>query len=82
MAGFRREVTVTDGGWRSLFAEASGFLDLSPVPLEVDGAPGGLPSKLPAAQAATACVAAALTAAGGLQCQRGGRHQSGSTPRM
>jgi len=55
-----------------LFAEAAGFLGLAPEPVLVDGAPDGLPSRLPAGDAAVACVATALTAAAALQRQRGG----------
>jgi hypothetical protein len=64
---------VTGGDWRSLLAEAAGSLGLAAVPLTVEGIPGGLPSTLPAGDTAVACVATALTAAAGLQCQRGGR---------
>jgi len=63
---------VIDDQWRSLLAEAAGALDLPPGPLTVDGTPGGLPSRLPAADTAVACVATALTAAAALHYQRGG----------
>jgi len=63
---------MTDDGWRSLAAEAAAFLDLPPESLAVDGTPHGLPSRLPAADTAVACVATALTAAAGLRGQRGG----------
>lgn len=63
---------MTDGDYRSLLAEAAGSLDLAPGPLTVEGTPDGLPSRLPAGDMAVACVATALTAAAGLQCQRGG----------
>jgi hypothetical protein len=63
---------VVDDQWRSLLAEAAGTLDLPPGPLSVEGTPGGLPSRLPVADTAVACVATALTAAGALHYQRGG----------
>ena len=63
---------MIDDQWRSLLAEAAGALDLPPVPLTVEGAPGGLPSRLPVADTAVACVATALTAAAALRYQRGG----------
>ena len=68
---------MIDGRWRSLLAEAAGFLDLSPAALTLEGTPGGLPSTLPVADTAVACVATALTAAAGLQRQLGG-----GTPRV
>src|SRR6516165_2847531 len=63
---------MTDEGWRPLFADAAGFLGLSPEPVMVAGVPGGLPSRLPAGDAAIACVATALTTAAVLQRHRGG----------
>src|SRR5215467_14198246 len=63
---------MTYEGWRPLFADAAGFLGLSPEPVIVAGVPGGLPSRLPAGDAAIACVATALTAAAVLQRHRGG----------
>jgi hypothetical protein len=63
---------VTDRGWWPLFVEAAGFLGRSPEPVVVAGSPGGLPSRLPVGDTAVACVATALTAAAGLQTQRGG----------
>ena len=59
-------------GWQPLFAEAAGFLGLAPEPVLVDGAADGLPSRMPAGDTAVACVATALTAAAGLQRERGG----------
>ncbi len=59
-------------GWRSLFAEAARFLGLSPEPVIVAGTAAGLPSRVPAGDAAIACIATALTAAAGVQRQRGG----------
>ena len=63
---------MPDEGWRPLLAEAAGALGLRPEPVAVHGTAGGLPSRLPAGDAAVACVAAALSAAAGLQRQRGG----------
>ena len=63
---------MTNEGWRPLFADATGFLGLSPEPVMVAGVPGGLPSRLPAGDTAIACVATALTAAAVLQRHRGG----------
>jgi crotonobetainyl-CoA:carnitine CoA-transferase CaiB-like acyl-CoA transferase len=55
-----------------LFAEAAGFLAISPEPVRVAGDPGGMPSRLPVGDTAVACVATALAAAAGLRAQRGG----------
>jgi crotonobetainyl-CoA:carnitine CoA-transferase CaiB-like acyl-CoA transferase len=63
---------MTDEGWRPLFDEAAKFLGLPPGQVMAAGAPAGLPSSMPAGDTAVACVAAALTAAAGLQRQRGG----------
>lgn len=68
---------MTGEGWQQLLAEAAGFLDLPPEPVVVTGAAGGLPSRLPAADTAVACAAAALSAAAGLQ-----RHRGGPRPRQ
>jgi CoA-transferase family III len=63
---------MTGRGWWPLFAQAAGFLDHSSVSVDVVGDPGGLPSRLPVADTAVACVATALTAAANLHGQRGG----------
>jgi hypothetical protein len=63
---------MIDEGWWPLYAEAVGFLGLSPEPVMVAGTPSGLPSRLPVGDTAVACIATALTAAAGLQRQRGG----------
>jgi hypothetical protein len=63
---------MLDGGWRPLLAEAAGSLGLRPEPVMVRETAGGLPSRLPAGDTAVACVAVALSAAAGLQRQRGG----------
>lgn len=64
---------MVDDSWRRMLREAVGFLGRPPPQLTVGGAPGGLPSALPAGDAAVACVATALTAAAGLAQQRSGR---------
>lgn len=64
---------MANEGWRRLLVEAISFLGCSPDALVVTGTPVGLPSRLPIGDAAVGCVAAALTAANGLQRQRCGR---------
>ena len=72
--------------WPALLAEAWAALDADarlPAGLEVlwiSGAPGVLPSRLPAEDVAIACTAAALLAAGALHAQRGGNVGSRGSP--
>jgi hypothetical protein len=64
---------MTDEGWWPLFVQAARFLGHSPEPVDVDGSPAGLPSRLPVGETAVACVVIALTAAAGLWTRRTGR---------
>ncbi len=66
------ESDTTAEGWRRIAVEAVGIAGLAPEAVVVTGQPSGLPSRLPVGDAAVACVAAALTAAAGLQQQRCG----------
>jgi hypothetical protein len=82
---------VTNQLWPELLAEAwaamtadGGLAGDASLPaglevLRVDGAPGRLPSRLPAEDVAIACVGAALLAAAALHAQRGDR-ESRSSP--
>ena len=75
--------------WPTLLAEAwaalSGESGDTRIPaglevLWVSGAPGNLPSRLPAEDVAIACAAAALLAAAALHAQRGGDSGSRGSP--
>jgi hypothetical protein len=74
--------------WPALLAEAWAALSADsgdprlPAGLEVQvsGAPGNLPSRLPAEDVAIACAGAALLAAAALHAQRGGDYGSRGSP--
>jgi hypothetical protein len=76
--------TLLAEAWSALSGESGGAGEVRlPAGLEVlwvSGAPGGLPSRLPAEDVALACAGAALLAAAALHAQRGGDSGSRGSP--
>ena len=76
--------TLLAEAWAALSADSAADGDVGlPAGLEVlwvSGAPGNLPSRLPAEDVAIACAGAALLAAAALHAQRGGDSGSRGSP--
>ena len=76
--------TLLAEAWSALSGESGGAGEVRlPAGLEVlwvSGAPGDLPSRLPAEDVALACAGAALLAAAALHAQRGGDSGSRGSP--